>query len=85
MPDLRPKGIDLVWNLHLPPVLLLCPHTRGAKLTKLKVREPLPRRVALVLAEAETEIQVALVSVKTQTEIQTARVEIQTIAVSVQT
>ena len=58
-----------MWKLQLPPVLL-CPCTWGSKLRKLKVREPPPRRVALV-------------SVKTQTEIQTAQVKVQTTPVSV--
>ena len=65
MPDLCPKkGTDLGVKSSALPVLL-CPCTRGSKPSKLEVREPPTRRVALV-------------SVKTQTEIQTAQVEVQT-------
>ena len=63
MSDLCPQGVDLGRDLQLPPALLLCPRTRGSRLSKLKVREP-PGRVASV-------------SEKTQTEVQTAQVEVQ--------
>ena len=64
MTDLCPKGTDLGVKSSALPVLV-CPCTRGSKLSKLEVREPPTRRVALV-------------SVKMQTEIQTAQVEVQT-------
>ena len=70
MPDLRPKGIDLGVQPLAPFCLPTLPPYLGSKLSKLKVREPSPGRVALV-------------SVKTQTESQTAQVEVQTTPVSV--
>ena len=77
--------IDLDMKASAPSCSPTLPPYLGLQLTKLQVREPPTRRVALVLAEAENEIQVVLVSVKTQTETQTAQVEIQTSPVSVQT
>ena len=70
MPDLCPKGIDLGVKPSAPSCTPTLPLYLDSKLSKLKVREPSPGRVALV-------------SVKTQTEIQTAQVEVQATPVSV--
>ena len=43
----------LVWNLQLPPVLLLCPCIWGSQLNRLRTGQP-SRRVASVLVEIQT-------------------------------
>ena len=43
----------LVWNLQLPPILLLCPCIWGSQLNRLRTGHP-SRRVASVLVEIQT-------------------------------
>ena len=45
MPDLYTKGADWVWNLQLPPVLLLGPGIQGSQLNRLRIRAPFQERL----------------------------------------
>ena len=85
MLDLCPKGIDLGVKPSAPSCPPTLPLYLGLQTEQIKSQRnpPLPRRVAFVSMETQTEIQTVLVSVEIQTEIQTAYLEVQTTPVSV--